>query len=125
MAATAIERIRADERSRSLYAALLDGVAELGEFDVEEKQTSIHVTHGRAFLGVHPRSGGLLLNIVTTEPIASGRIRRSEQISRGRCHNELLVTDAGDFGGEFGGWLREAYALTVPAVPEGTAARES
>jgi hypothetical protein len=130
MATTAIERIRADERSRSLYAALLDRVAGLGGFDVEEKQTSIHVTHGRAFLGVHPRSGGLLLNIVTAAPIASGRIRRSEQISRGRCHNELLVTDSGDFDGEFGGWLRDAYALTVPTVPtvpaaeQGTTARE-
>jgi uncharacterized protein DUF5655 len=115
MAATAMERIRADDRSHSLYEALLERAAGLGDCEVEEKQTSLHVTPA-AFLGVHPRSGGLLLNIVTSTPIASERIRRSEQISRARCHNEMLVTDAGDLDAEFDDWLREAYALTMPAV---------
>ncbi|MGO4690513.1 DUF5655 domain-containing protein [Glaciibacter sp. 2TAF33] len=113
MAAMAIDRIRSDPAALAVYTALLAAVGALGEFEVEEKQTSLHVTHGRAFLGVHPRSSGLLLNIVTSAPIASERIRSSEQISRARCHNELLVTDAAEVDAELLGWLSEAYALTV------------
>lgn len=115
MTLTALERIRTDPVAGPSYEVLLSAVGELGPFDVEEKQTSLHITHGRAFLGVHPRNGGLLLNIVTIGPLVSDRIRKSEQISKGRCHNEVVVTDAAQIDAELRGWLREAYALAEPA----------
>jgi hypothetical protein len=115
MTLTALERIHADPVAGPILDLLLDAVGALGPFDVEEKQASLHITHGRAFLGVHPRAGGLLLNIVTTGPLLNDRIRKSEQISKSRCHNEVLVTDASHIDADLRGWLREAYALTAPA----------
>lgn len=114
MALTAIERIHADPVAGPAYDALLTAVSDLGGFDVEEKKTSIHITHGRAFLGVHPRTGGILVNIVTTGPIVSDRIRKSDQLSKSRCHNEVLITDAAEIDADVRGWLHEAYRLTGP-----------
>jgi hypothetical protein len=94
--------------SRSLQGAL----AELGVHEIEEKQGSLHVTNGRAFLGIHPRSGAVLLNLVTAEPIVSARIRKSEQVSRNRWHNEIVISSIAAVDAELAGWLRTAYALS-------------
>ena len=90
--------------------AVLDGV---GPHEIEVKKTSLHVMHGRAFLGIHPRSGGLLLNIVTTAPLTGDRVRKSEPVSRNRCHNEILVTTGHELDSHLTEWIRGAYALTM------------
>jgi hypothetical protein len=45
---------------------------------VQNKKTSLHIVHGRAFLGVHPRATELLLTIVTTTALDSTRVRNGE-----------------------------------------------
>ena len=72
----------------------------------------MHITHGRAFLGVHPRADGLLINVVTDRALESPRIRRSERISAHRFHNELLVHSAAEIDPELEHWIADAYALT-------------
>jgi len=109
----ALEQITGRDASRTIYAALLEAIDELGPYEVEAKKTSLHLSRGRAFLGVHPRSTGLLLNVVTTTALDSPRVRRSEQISANRCHNEVLLTSVDDVDDELRDWIGQAYALTT------------
>ena len=109
MAKTARERVESDPTSSDLYQALLASFRTLSEVKVEEKATSLHVVHGRAFAGVHPRRGGLLVNIVLDQPIDSGRTHRVEQVSANRWHNEVLLSSPDDLDAEFDGWIAEAY----------------
>ncbi len=68
--------------------------------------------NGRAFLGVHPRRGALRVNVVLQRALTSRRVDKVEQVSRGRFHNEVLLTVPDDLDEEFGGWVAEARALT-------------
>ena len=112
MARAARERIDGDPLSAALYTALIQEVGQIGQFEVEEKLTSIHIVHGRAFLGVHPRKGALLVNIVLDHPLDSARLHRTEQVSAARWHHEILLHSIKDLDPELVGWISEAYALT-------------
>ncbi|MEV7133979.1 DUF5655 domain-containing protein [Arthrobacter sp. NPDC093128] len=109
---TALDTILARPVCALVYDALLALLHGIGSFEVEPKKTSLHITHGRAFLGVHPRSNGLLINVVTAEPIEDPRIRRSERVSANRVHNELLVTTAAGVDAQLQAWIGQAYDLT-------------
>lgn len=113
MVSDASAMISGREPSRTIYASLLEAIDALGPYEVEAKKTSLHISHGRAFLGVHPRAAGLLLNVVTTAALDSPRIRKSEQVSANRCHNEVLLASADDVDDELRGWIGQAYALTT------------
>jgi hypothetical protein len=108
---TAIDRIDGDETSHMLYERLMGIANALGGVAVEEKKTSIHVTRRRAFLGVHPRKGGLLINIVTDTALRGERLRKQEQVSANRWHNEVLLTDPAQLDAELVGWIRQAHEL--------------
>ena len=104
-------KIQNNPVSAAIYnklVALLDGFA---AYEVEVKQTSLHITHGKAFLGVHPRKDGLLLNIVTESPIRSPRLKKAEQVSANRFHNEIDIQSENELEGEVIGWIKKAYQL--------------
>jgi hypothetical protein len=109
----ALEDITAREASRAVYAALVETLDGMGPYQVEVKKTSLHISRDRAFLGVHPRSTGLLVTIVTTSPLGSPRVRKSERISANRCHNEVLLSSADDVDDDVRRWIGQAYALTM------------
>lgn len=44
-------------------------------------------------------------------PIKSPRIRKSDQLSPNRSHNELWVSSVGEIDTELLKWLKEAYAM--------------
>ena len=95
--------------SAAAYLALLDALDALGEYTIEEKKTSLHVTAGKAaFLGVHPRKEGLRLNIVLARQLEGPRITKVEKPSAKVFHNELDVRASGDFDAQLRDWLREA-----------------
>jgi hypothetical protein len=110
---TALDREMGDADAASLYSALCELLDELGPHETEPKKTSLHVTHGRAFLGVHPRKGALLLNIVLTEPLAGPRVHKAEQVSANRWHNEVIVREESDIDAELREWIATAYKLTT------------
>jgi hypothetical protein len=110
---TALDAINSRPARKDTYAALVQVLDRLGPYEVQNKKTSLHIAHRRAFLGVHPRATGLLLTIVTTTALDSTRIRKREQVSANRCHNEVLLTGAGDVDDELTGWITQAYALTT------------
>lgn len=94
------------------YTRLSDELADLPDVRIEEKKGSIHVVSGRAaFLGVHPRKEGLLLNIVLARPITDARIIKAEQVSRSRFHNELKISRPEEIDDTVIGWIREAHSI--------------
>jgi hypothetical protein len=113
MARTARERIDGDPISSSVYGALMDKISPLHRCELLENASSFHVVHGRAFLGIHPRRGGILVNIVLTRELESARIHRVERVSANRWHNEVILTDPSEIDTELLTWIREGYAHTV------------
>ncbi len=108
-----LAKLLTDPTSSVIYAKLLEVLKQLGSFEVEPKQASLHLTNGRAFLGVHARKAGLLLNIVTSEALTSDRFQRTEQISAHRWHNEIIISAPEEIDQELVAWLAQAYALTI------------
>jgi hypothetical protein len=95
-----------------LYSALLDHIGRSGPWTEEPKKSSVHIAAGRgAFLGVHPRAGGLLLNIVLDRALDSPRLSKVEQVSRSRYHNEVVVKTEDEIDAELLAWIGEAYQL--------------
>lgn len=99
--------------SQTTYAKLISAISELGPFEVEEKKASLHLTHGRAFAGVHPRAKGILLNLVFDAPLKNPRVHRSEQVSANRHHVEFKLEDPADVDAQLVTWIKQAYSLTT------------
>jgi hypothetical protein len=102
-----------DPEARKVYDAILAATAKFGAVEAEEKKTSVHLVAKTAFAGVHPRKGAVLLNIRSDAPIKSRRIRKLEQVSAKRFHNEMLIDAPSGVDREVVGWLRDAYALSA------------
>ena len=80
----------------------------------DTKQTCVHIISGEgspAYAGLHPRKGAVLINIRLQSPLKSPRIRKVEQVSRNRCHCELLVSSVAEVDDQLIGWLEEASQL--------------
>jgi hypothetical protein len=107
---------RAEPRVPQTYAAILAAVAAFGPVTVEAKKTSIHLVAGSAFAGVHPQKSKLRLNIRADHRIDSPRIRKAEQVSARRFHNELDLAGPDEVDPELTAWLRDAYALGAGAA---------
>src|SRR5579863_9250604 len=98
--------------ARTIYDRLIAAMRPFGPMTVEPKKTSIHIVRKSAFAGVHPRKSAILLNIRSQTPIKSARVRKMENVSANRCHNELMLAAPGDIDKELLAWLRAAYDLS-------------
>ena len=96
---------------RNLFKVLKTEFNKFGKFDIEEKNTSFHITHKGAFAGIHPRKSYLILNIVSSSPIKSNRVAHLEQVSKSRFHNEVKIEKKSDIDDELVCWLKQAYEL--------------
>ena len=96
---------------RAIYDRLLDEARKLGPFEEEPKKTSIHLSNGRAFAGVHTRKDALLLTLVADHPIPSPRIEKVEQASKSRYHLEVRLKQPQDVDSELVAWLQSSYSL--------------
>ena len=100
------------ESTKVAYMRLIEELDKIGPFMIEEKKTSLHMLAGRfAFLGVHPRPGGIRLSLVMARRLQGHRIHNSEQVSGTTFHNEVDVNIPQEFNEELVGWIKEAYAL--------------
>jgi hypothetical protein len=102
-----------DPNVRAIYDELLKRLRKIGPVAIEPKKTSIHLVSGTAFAGVHPRKSNVLLNIKTATALKSPRVRKIEQPSKSRFHNELLLESPRDVDTQLMSWLTEAYKLTA------------
>lgn len=104
-----------------IYSAVVTKLqARVGsKLSVEDlKQTCVHIVAGKdgtAYAGVHPRKGAVLLNIRLQSPLKSKRVRKVEQVSRNRCHCEILLQSVSDVDDEVVSWLEEAVSLVTNA----------
>lgn len=106
-----LAKIQSNDTSNAIYEKLLEELNKFADIEVEVKKTSLHISHGRAFIGVHPRKDGLLINIVTDSPLQSPRLKRSEKVSANRFHNEIIFGAVDELDEEVINWLKRAYAL--------------
>lgn len=100
-----------EQNVQDIYDALINKVNTLGDIIIEEKKTSIHVKAKSAFLGIHPKKKLLDLNIVTSKPIGSSRIKKTEQVSANRFHNEIRLENVDQIDTELMAWIKQAYQL--------------
>ncbi|HEX8904765.1 MAG TPA: hypothetical protein VF771_07990, partial [Longimicrobiaceae bacterium] len=56
---------------------------------------------------------GILLNVRTSAAIDSPRVRKLEQVSRSRFHNEILLSSPDDVDAELLAWMGDAYRLAA------------
>jgi hypothetical protein len=106
------------ESTKVAYMRLIEELDKIGPFVIEEKKTSLHMLAGRfAFLGVHPRPGGIRLNLVLNRRLVGSRIHNSDQVSGTTFHNEVDVNVPQEFNEELIGWIKEAYTLRTASQP--------
>lgn len=108
-----VDRIfaRSEPHVRSLVGTLIARADTLPDVTVDPKGTCVHLNRRVAFAGLHPRKYAVLLNLRTSAPIESGRIRKVERASANRYHNEMLLESAADLDGELMQWIADAHAL--------------
>jgi hypothetical protein len=113
MAQSAVDRVfaRSEPHVRTLVVALIERALALSGVSVDPKETCIHLNRRVAFAGLHPRKSALFLNLRTSAPIESPRIRRHERASANRYHNEMLLESADAIDQELMDWIAEAHAL--------------
>lgn len=102
---------RSDVVVLATYHQLLAALQPLGPFREEPKKTSIHLAKTTGFAGVHPRKAFLYLTLRMSQPIASTRVTKVEQVSKHRYHNDIKLATPEEVDAELLGWLAEAYAL--------------
>ena len=115
MTGDAIERVfaRSEPQVRAVVHALIERVRQLPDVAVDPKGTCLHLNRRTAFAGLHPRRSALLLNLRSSAPIESPRIRKVERVSANRCHNELLIESVEAIDGELMDWIAAAHALAA------------
>jgi len=108
-----VDRIfaRCEPHVRDVARTLIARADGLPGVTVDPKGTCIHLNRRTAFAGLHPRRSALLLNLRSSAPIESPRIRKVERASANRYHNELLIEAADAIDDELMGWVAEAHAL--------------
>jgi hypothetical protein len=101
-----------DSVVRSIYDHIIKEVKKFGKVAEEPKKTSIHLANRSAFAGVVTRKNALILNIKSDSPIKHERIRKSEQLSASRFHQEVKLVSPQEVDSTLIAWLKDAYALS-------------
>lgn len=99
-----------EPKVKAIYNAIKRAANKLGVVKFETKKTSIHIVARVAFLGIHPKTKWLDLNIVTTEPIISSRVSKTERVSANRFHNSIRLTEESQVDSELINWIKKSYA---------------
>jgi hypothetical protein len=97
--------------TREIYDRLLAAARALGPMEVEEKKTCVHLVRRAAFAGVHPRKAAVLVTLKTDQALEGPRIRKLEQASKHRFHNDLVLASPAEVDAEFLAWLALSYDL--------------
>ena len=97
---------------KSIYDRILKESRKFGKVIEEPKKTSIHLVNKSAFAGVATRKSALILNIKSAAPIKDARIKKSEQVSASRFHQEVKLVSPEEVDSTLIAWLKDAYALS-------------
>jgi len=97
---------------KSIYDRIIKESHKFGKVIEEPKKTSIHLVNKSAFAGVATRKSALILNIKSAAPIKHPRIKKSEQVSASRFHQEVKLVSPEEVDPTLIKWLSDAYALS-------------
>ena len=97
---------------KSIYDRILKESRKFGKIVEEPKKTSIHLVNKSAFAGVATRKSALILNIKSAAPIKDARIKKSEQVSASRFHQEVKLVSPEEIDSTLIAWLKDAYTLS-------------
>ena len=97
---------------KSIYTRILKASRKFGKVIEEPKKTSIHLVNRSAFAGIATQKIALILNIKSASPIKHSRIKKSEQLSASRFHQEVKLTSPDEVDPVLIGWLQEAYLIS-------------
>ena len=97
---------------KSIYDRILKESRKFGKVIEEPKKTSIHLVNKSAFAGVATRKNALILNIKSAAPIKDARIKKSEQVSASRFHQEVKLLSPQEVDSTLIAWLKDAYTLS-------------
>ena len=98
--------------TEELQKTLMSLLEKIGEHTVEPKKESIHVVHGRAFVGIHPQKSYLGVNVVLDKRKVLPKADKVEQVSLNRFHHFFKIKSERQMDRAFVRLLREAYDLT-------------
>ena len=97
---------------KSIYERILKESRKFGKVIEEPKKTSIHLVNKSAFAGVATQKVALVLNIKSSSPIKHAHIKKSEQLSASRYHQEVKLTSPDEVDALLIAWLKEAYSIS-------------
>ncbi|MGI1767730.1 DUF5655 domain-containing protein [Streptococcus uberis] len=92
-----------------LLETILSILEQFGPYQIEVKNTSLHLVKEKAFLGVHPKKKWLDLNIVSNQAIEHPLITKNEQVSKNRWHNNLRLSSVEEVDDTVKNLLQAAY----------------
>ena len=98
--------------TEELHKELLFLLKKIGKFTVEPKKESIHVVHGRAFVGIHPKESYLGVNVVLDKSETSPKADKVEKVSANRFHHFFKIESKQQMNKSFARLIKEAYNLT-------------
>ena len=101
-----------DPMVKSIYERIVKETRKFGKVIEEPKKTSIHLVNKSAFAGIATQKVALILNIKSASPIKHARIKKSEQISASRFHQEVKLTSPDEVDPMLIGWLQDAYLIS-------------
>ena len=96
-----------EDLGRSFFR-LLDSI---GRYKIERKKSSIHITRGRAFVGIHPKKSYLGINVVLDRARTAPPASKVERVSANRFHHYYKITSKKELNKSFARLLQEAYDL--------------
>ena len=68
--------------------------------------------NGVAFLGIAPRRDGLVLTVVSGDPLVGGRVQKAERAPKNRCYNYIGLTTIDEIHDQLKGWITRSYQRT-------------
>ena len=98
---------------RGIYEHLVATLRTFGPVREEAKKTSIHLARTTAFAGVQTQKQAINLTIRSSTPVASPRIRKTEQVSANRYHLLVKLETVDDVDADLIAWLHAAYHLSA------------
>ena len=95
-----------------LFKAILEKLSYYDyDYGIEPKKTSLHLTNGATFLGIHPKKNWLDITIVSTEALDHPLLKKAEQVSKNRWHNDVRLSALTDLDDSLVSAIAHAYAL--------------
>ncbi len=105
--------LRFDPKLIALYNELLDGINEIGEFDIKTSSKAITFSGKVAFAVIYARRYGLELGLFLDFESNYKGIYKRMQNSKSKIYHVIKVTETSDITSELLGLIHSAYQISI------------